>query len=142
MAQLHQSQVQHNQQVSGWTGWIVFAGVLMAITGLYHAVLGLGGIFGQDWYIYSAGQAWLFDSSAWGWSMLIGGIALILSAMLLMAGNIVGRIVGSILVAASLFANLAVVAIAPVWSLIAIVADLMILYAILVHGKEMKRLAE
>lgn len=114
----------------------------MSITAVYYAVLGLGGIFGQDWYIYQSGQTWFFDAAAWGWSMLLAGIALGISAWLLMAGNMVGRVIGTIVALASIFANVAMLAVAPFWSIIAIVSGILILYAILAHGGEMKQLAE
>jgi hypothetical protein len=134
-------QVQHHG-VTGWTGWVAFASFILAITGIYHIVLGIGGIFGQDWYIYSSGSVWLFDSSTWGWTMLVGGIILTLTAFLLLAGNMFGRVLGAILALGSLFANLAMISQTPAWSIIAIVLDILVIYAITAHGSEMKHLDE
>ena len=131
--------VQH-QQVTGWTGWIGLAGFIMALTGIFHIVFGIGGALGSDWYIYASGHTFWFDSSAWGWSMIVGGTLLLLSSGLLLAGNMVGRIMGVILAAASLVANISLFAVAPVWSALVIVFDLMVLYAIIAHGSEMKRM--
>jgi hypothetical protein len=141
MADAHQPDM-HHQGVTGWTGWIMAAVTIMSIVGLFHIILGIGALFGQDWYMYASGSVWLFDSSAWGWSMIIGGFLLMLSAGLLMAGNMAGRILGTIVVLGSLIANLALAPAAPVWSITMVVLDVIILYAILAHGKEMKQLAE
>lgn len=135
------SQVQH-QHMTGWTAWVGFAGFLMGFAGIMHILFGLGGVFGQDWYITTSNSAWIFDSSAWGWSMIAGGILLLLSSALLLAGNMLGRIIGSILVVASLLVNIALFAAAPVWSTLVIVMDLVLLYAIMAHGGEMKHLDE
>jgi hypothetical protein len=130
------------QHVTGWTGWVGTAGFLMALVGVYHIVLGIGGVVGSDWYIYTSNNAFLFDSSAWGWSMIVGGILLSLSSYLLLIGNMVGRVVGSILVIGSIAINAALAPATPAWSAIAIALDLVILYAIIAHGGEMKQLRE
>lgn len=125
--------------VSGWTGWVGFASVVMAVSGIVHIIYGLGGIFTQDWYIVSAGNdAYLFDVEAWGWSLLIGGFLLLIAAALLMSGNMLGRVVGVILATGSLLANLALLSVAPLWSILAIVVNILIIYAIAAHGSEMK----
>jgi hypothetical protein len=72
--------------------------------------------------------------------MVVGGILWILAATLLLAGNMVGRIIGVVLALLSLWANISLIAIAPVWSSIAIVLDVLVIYAIVAHGREMKML--
>jgi hypothetical protein len=125
--------------VTGWTGWIGFASFFMAVSGIVHIIYGLGGIFAQDWYIISTtNSAYLFDVTALGWSLFIGGFLLLISAALLMAGNMLGRIAGVLLSTASLLVNLALIGISPVWSILAIVVNMLIIYAIVAHGSEMK----
>jgi hypothetical protein len=133
------SQVQH-QQITGWTAWVGFAGFLMGFAGVLHILFGLGGVFGQDWYITTSNASWIFDSSAWGWSMIVGGALLLLSSSLLLAGNMLGRVIGAILAIASLLVNIALFAAAPVWSTLVIIMDVVLLYAIIAHGNEMKHL--
>ncbi len=130
------------QQVTGWTGWVGLAGILMVTAGIVHMLFGLGGIFSQDWYITTSNGAWLFDASAWGWSMIAGGLLLVLSASLLMTGHMLGRVIGAILAAASLLVNVALFSAAPVWSSLVIFMDVAMLYAIIAHGGEMKQLED
>jgi hypothetical protein len=141
MAQVHQpTNMQH--QVTGWAGWISFAAFMMALSGIVHIIYGIAGVIGQDWYLYASGTTWWFDSSTWGWTLIAGGVLLLMTSALLFAGNMAGRIAGGVVALASLAANVAVFPIAPVWSTIAIVVDLMILYAIVAHGSEMKQLRD
>lgn len=127
-------------RVSGWSGWVVFAAFVMGLSGIFHIILGIAGILSRDWYLYDSGDIFLFNATAWGWSMLIGGALLILSAALLLEGNMFGRIIGGILVVGSLLANIALISVAPLWSITVIVIDILILYAIIVHAGELKRL--
>lgn len=100
-------------RVSGWSGWVVFAAFVMGLSGIFHIILGIAGILSRDWYLYDSGDVFLFNATAWGWSMLIGGALLILSAALLLEGNMFGRIIGAILVVGSLLANVALISVAP-----------------------------
>jgi hypothetical protein len=124
--------VQH-QQVTGWVGWVGFAGFVMALTGIVHIIYGLGALLSGSWYLYSSGTAYIFNSTdAWGWSLIAGGALLLMTSYLVLQGNMFGRVIGSI----------ALFPIAPVWSVIAIFLDLMVLYAIIAHGSEMKQLED
>lgn len=126
-------------EVTSWSGWIVFTAVMMILSGIIHLIYGIAGIGAQDWYIYTSTGAYLFSFDTWGWSILITGILLILAAMLLLAGNILGRIVGVVLALASIVFNAALIGGAPIWSILAIVVNILIIYAITAHGSEMKR---
>lgn len=130
------------QQVTGWIGWVQFASVLMFLSGVAHIFLGAGAVLAQSWYLYAIGNVYLLSTSSWGWSLMIGGILLILSAMLLMAGNIVGRIAAIVLLFGSVIANIALFPAAPIWSILVIALDVVILYAVIAHGGEMKYLGK
>lgn len=129
-------------QVTGWAGWVVAVALLIGFAGLVHIVYGLAAIAGQAWYLSSIGPVYLFDTAQWGWAMLIGGIVMIASAALLYTGSMLGRVLGVILVAGSLLANGSLFLATPVWSTIAIAIDGLIIYAIIAHGDEMRRLDE
>lgn len=126
-------------QTTGWSGWIIFASVIMFISGIVHIIYGLAGIFAQDWYAYTSTGAYIVSLTAWGWTILITGVLLMLTAMLLLAGNMAGRILGTILALASVLFNIGMIGAAPIWSIIAIVVDILIIYAIVAHGAEMKQ---
>ncbi|HRK40864.1 MAG TPA: hypothetical protein PLN95_02185 [Candidatus Saccharibacteria bacterium] len=126
-------------QVTGWTNWIVIAGSLMFLSGIVHMLYGFAGIFSQDWYVYMSGTTYMLSISDWGWTMLAIGVLLVGSAALLLAGNMLGRIVGALLAVVGMVANLALIEVTPVWSIIAIAVSIFILYAIIAHGGEMKR---
>jgi vacuolar-type H+-ATPase subunit I/STV1 len=132
------TQYPQNTHVTGWSGWIVFASIMMILSGIVHLIYGLAGISASDWYIYTSTGAYLLSFDTWGWSVFIVGILLIISAALLLAGNMLGRIVGVVLAIASILFNAALIGAAPIWSIIAIAVDLLIIYAIVAHGSEMK----
>jgi len=129
-------------QVSGWTGWISAASFLMIFVGFLHIIYGFAALFNYSWYISTSSAVYMLDLTQWGWALLIGGGLLILTGILLFTGNMFGRVVGGVLVTASLLVNMSVLLITPLWSILAIVVDILILYAIIAHGSEMKNLTE
>jgi hypothetical protein len=126
-------------RASPWVGWIGFAGVLMVILGAVHAFQGLVGIFKDEYFLVSSnGLALKLDFTAWGWVHLILGVVILVAGLCVMAGQMWARIVGVIVAAVSLLANVAFLAAYPLWSLIMIALDIVIIMALTVHGSEIK----
>jgi hypothetical protein len=124
---------------TGWTGWVVFAAILMMITGGMNAIQGLAALFRDDAYWVTLGGAVVtFDVTTWGWIQLISGILLVVIGSLLMKGSTFARVIGVVLVALNLIAQFSWTTLYPFWSLIAIAIDVLIIYALVVHGRELK----
>jgi hypothetical protein len=124
---------------SPWVGWIGFAGVLMIILGAVHAFQGLVGIFKDEYFLVSSnGLALKLDFTAWGWVHLVIGAIIVVAGLCVLAGQMWARVVGVILAALSLLANVAFLAAYPLWSLIMIAMDIVIIMALTVHGSEIR----
>jgi hypothetical protein len=124
---------------SGWVGWIVFAAFMMVLLGCFHAIQGLVALFDdQKFLVADSGLVVSVDYTAWGWVHLIGGIILALAGVALFAGRMWARIVGVVAALASAIVNIAFLQAYPIWSTIMIALDILIIWAITVHGAEMK----
>jgi hypothetical protein len=124
---------------SGWAGWVVFGGLMLILLGIFHVIEGVVALFDQGYYtVRPSGLVVHVDYTVWGWVHLLLGIVAILTGLGLLAGNIVARVVGVCLAVISAVVNLAFVGAAPVWSIIVIVLDVVIIYAIVVHGRELR----
>lgn len=126
--------------VSGWTGYIGFAAMMLILIGCFHAVAGFVGIF-KDGYFAAPKRQLLItvDYTAWGWIHLAFGIVAILVAVGMLAGQFWARIVAVAFAIVSALANLAFLQAQPVWSTLIIAFDVLLIYALTVHGAEMKR---
>ena len=132
--------VSTGSNVTGWAGWIVFAGAMLILMGIFQAIEGLVALFRNDYYaVPASGLVINVDYNTWGWVHLILGVIAVLVGFGLVAGNIVARVVGVILAVISAVLNLAFIAAYPVWSTIVIAIDVIIIYAIIVHGRELSR---
>lgn len=131
----------HLQRESGWVAWVEFAGLMLVLVGGFHVIQGLVALFRDD-EVFIVTQERLvlnLDYSAWGWIHLILGAVLILVGAGLWAGRFVARILGVFAAFLSAFANLAFLPAHPLWSAMMIAIDVLIIWAITVHGGELRR---
>lgn len=126
------------QKESGWVGWAVFGGIVLIIVGVFNALLGLAGVIGPDsvYFVNSEAEAlWLFDVSGWGWWHLFLGLALALVGVFVLRGASWARITAVVLVAINAVSQLATLPVSPWWALTIIALDVLVIYALIVHGK-------
>lgn len=130
----------NNNEVSGWVGWIFFAGFMMILQGFFSSIVGLTAIFNPDWLVVSDGQFLILDLTTWGWTYLILGLIILMAGFQVMQGASWARAVGVVAAMFSAVAALSSMEIHPWWSLIIIVVDVLIIYALTVHGGELEDL--
>ncbi len=127
-----------NSQPSGWVGWVYFAGILMLVRAFFQAFLGIVALTQSNFYVVTSDRLAVYNFTAWGWIHLIVAVVLLTAAFSVFVGGVYGRIVGSLMVGLSLVVNLIFLPSYPVWSIITIVIDVLILYALVVRGGEAK----
>ena len=125
-------------QRTGWTGWVVFAVVMMIMGGILWAIVGLVALFNSDWVVFGKEGALWIDVTGWGWIHLILGLLMTLAGFLVIQGNMFGRTVAVILAMLSIVINFVWLPVYPIWSIVIITIDIFILYAVMVHGRELK----
>jgi hypothetical protein len=124
--------------VSGWTSWVTFAAFLMMLSGVFQAINGLVAIFKQGVYVATPNQIIVLDYRQWGWTHLILGIVLLASSFSLFGGKMWGRILAIALASLSAVANFVFLGAYPAWSLLIITLDVLIIYSVAVHGRELR----
>jgi hypothetical protein len=125
--------------VTGWTGWGVFASVLLLIAGLFDLIFGLAAVIGPNTTVVVA-ETGLFavDVAAWGWWHIIAGLALIVLSFFLYRGATWARVIAIIIVIINAVGQLTLLSVQPWWSLTILAVDVLIIYALTVHGRELK----
>jgi hypothetical protein len=126
-------------QPTGWTGWVAFAAVMLIMLGAFAILEGLVALFDDGFYLVrSNGLVLDIDYNSWGWIHLAIGVIACATGAGLLSGNMAARIVGVAVAALSALINLVFISAYPVWSAIVIVLDVIVIFAIVVHGREMK----
>ncbi|TDE42414.1 hypothetical protein E1295_27955 [Nonomuraea mesophila] len=133
------SRPEEEARPSGWLGWVIFAGIGMIILGCFQAMMGLVGLFNTDFYLVTADNLAIpVNYTAWGWFHLIMGVVVLLAGAAVMSGKTWGRVVGIVLASLQALVNFAWFPAYPFWSTIVIIFDVLVIYALAVHGREMK----
>jgi hypothetical protein len=123
---------------TGWTGWIVFASFMMFLVGAFQAVQGLVALFDDGFYVTSGNLVVEVNYNVWGTVHLLFGVLLLLTGAGVLTGNLAARTIGVILAGLSALANLLFIEAYPFWSIIIITVDVLVIYALTVHGRELK----
>ena len=125
-------------QRTGWTGWIVFAAIMMIVAGTLNLLYGIIAAVNDDWIVFTNRANVYLDLSEWGWVHIILGGIVLLSGIALFSGNILARTVAVIVASISLIANFFFIPVYPLWALIVITIDVLVIWAVTAHGGEMR----
>ncbi len=125
-------------QETRWaTGFVVFAAIMLIMIGTFQAINGLVALFEDQFYIVTPNYLFEFDVTAWGWAHLIIGIVVATAGVFLLQGSTWAIIVGITVAALSAIENFMYIPYYPVWSLLIIALDVIVIWALAVHGREL-----
>ncbi len=128
-----------NRDQTGWVGWIVFAAVMMTLLGSFHVIQGLVALLKDEYFLVGdSGLVVSVDYTTWGWVHVIGGLIIAAAGLALFAGQMWARVVGVLVAMLSAVVNLAFLSAFPVWSALMILLDVLVIWALTVHGSELK----
>lgn len=128
----------NNTEITGWVGWSYFAGFMMLMMGFFQAVLGLTALLNDQFYVGLHGKLLVFDFTTWGWIHLVLGIVVLLAGMSLFTGSMWARVVGVMIATLSILVNFTFLSVYPLWSIVVMIVDILIIYALTVHGGELR----
>jgi len=125
-------------KATGWVGWIGFAGAMMVLVGMFNLVMGLVALFEEEYYVIGPEGLLVFDLTTWGWIHLISGILSLVAGWALFTGATWARVVAVVLAGLSAVAHLVSMSTYPWWNLIVVALDVLVIWAVIVHGDEVK----
>lgn len=127
-----------NTNSSGWAGWAYFAAFMMMFLGILQGISGLTAIFKDTFYVATQNHLVAFDITTWGWINLVIGVVVFFAGLeLLRSGAVWARVIAVLLAGLSLIANITFIEAYPLWSIIMGIIDVLVIYALTVHGNEL-----
>ncbi|RZU19123.1 hypothetical protein EV645_1331 [Kribbella rubisoli] len=121
------------------TGFIVFAGVMMIMSGAFQAIAGVVALFENEFYVATRNYLLQFDATSWGWIHLLLGLLVLFAGIAVLSGQTWGRIVGIILAVVSALTSFAFIPYYPFWALAIIALDVFVIWALAAHGRDIAR---
>jgi len=132
-------EVPRRAERTAWVGLVVFGGVMLALSGGFQMMQGFVAILRDEYYYVTRdGLLITMDYTAWGWTHLGLGLIAVGTGIGVLAGQMWARVLGIIVAVLSALVNLAFLSAYPIWSTIIIATDVLVIYALTMHGSEVK----
>jgi hypothetical protein len=119
-----------------WTGWITFTAVIMSMLGGFHIIEGVVGLIRPALVVVDQDQLVVVDLTRWAAITLGFGVVMLLAGLGLLAGSEVARWAAVAVVTLNAIGQMFVFGAYPVWAILAIVLDVVVLYALTVRWPE------
>jgi hypothetical protein len=114
-------------------GFVMFAGVIMIMSGAFQAFSGLVGLFSNEVYVSTRKYLFQFDLTTWGVIHLLVGLLVLAAGFAVMSGQTWARVIGIILAGLSALTNFAFIPNYPFWALLIIALDVVVIGALAVY---------
>jgi hypothetical protein len=126
------------RQPSAHTGWTAFAGTMILLAGLVNIGWGFFEILND--YYFTGDTLLAGYHSLWGWLYIGAGFCALLIALLVFARNPVGVVLAVCLVALNALTHVLGFGHRPVWSIVALAIDGLVLFVLLSYGIRVQEL--
>ena len=120
------------------TGFVVFAGTMLLVIGGVNVFQGFIALFDDEHLVVTPENLILVDLTGWGWVLLISGLIMIAAGLGLLAAQTWARITAIVIVIVHAIIQIAWLSAYPVWSLLMIALDTVVLYALTAGWSEVR----
>jgi hypothetical protein len=126
-----------SRPVSGWAvGFTAFAGAIMLMVGIFQTFAGLAALFNDDFLVRAPNYTYDIDITGWGWIHLIIGLFVAAAGFAVFSGATWARAVGITLALLSAIANFFFIPVYPVWAVLIIALDIVVIWALSQYTEE------
>ena len=123
--------------VSPWAvGFTVFAAVVMMMNGIFNFFQGLAAVIEDEFFLLTRNYAFDLDVTTWGWVHLVTGVIVSTAGFFLFSGALWARLVAIAVAVVSSIINFFYIPYYPVWSILIIVLNIGVIWALTFHGRD------
>jgi uncharacterized membrane protein len=116
--------------------WAAFAGIVFVVLGTFNVVDGIAALLNDGFF--ATNELLFGDLTMWGTIFLVVGAVQLLTAMLVLRGSLLGALLGIALATVNAMLALMSVGAYPIWSLIIVALDGVVIYALTAHGDALR----
>ncbi len=131
-------EVTSRDEPTGWVGWVLFAGTMLLLVGSFQALAGFVALFKDDYYVATQKLLITTDYTAWGWTQIALGLLAVAAGYGVMVGKLWARIYAIVYAGLAALVNMTFLSAYPIWMTIMITIDVLVIWALCVHGREVK----
>lgn len=119
-------------------GLILCAGILMVMGGIFQMLQGIVALFNDTFFVVGAEYVFEFDVTTWGWIHLGMGAIVAAAGAGLFSGAMWARSIAVVVAGLSMVTSFLWIPYYPVWSLLTIAFDAFVIWAVTVHGRDVR----
>ena len=112
-------------------GWLIFASIMLVLAGVYNFIWGITALVKDE---YLVNQFLFANLTFWGWFWLIIGIVAMIAGFAVLNKAPWARWFGIIMASISAIGMFTVIWAYPIWSIMIIAIDVMIIYGLAEYG--------
>jgi hypothetical protein len=117
------------------SGWVSFAGAMIAIVGIMNVIYGIAAIDSANFFVGDASYVFS-DLNTWGWIILCLGVLQVAASVSIFGGTSWGRWVGIATAGLNAIAQLLFIPSYPFLALALFTLDVLVLYGLIAHGRK------
>jgi len=122
-----------------WAGWVICAVALMVIVGVSHVIAGMVALLSEGSFLVGRDQLLVpAGFTTWGWVHVAVGVVVAVAGVGLLVGRTWARVLAVVGAFGSALVNLGFLVATPVMSAVVIGVDVLVIYAVTVHGGELR----
>src|SRR5262245_21337196 len=110
------------------SGWVAFAGAYLLVAGAMNLIWGIGALSNKSAF-HESGLVWS-TLSTWGWIAVVTGVFQVVAGIMIAARRFAGQWLGGVLAIVGIFVHFFALGAYPIWSVIALVANAIVLWAV------------
>jgi hypothetical protein len=119
-------------------GWLTFAGIMIIVLGTLNIIWGIAAIDRSGFFV--GDTKLIFDNlRTWGWIILILGGLQVVAGLGIFARNQLARWFGIAVAALNLIGALTSINAYPLWALVIIGIDVLVIYGLAAYGYRLDR---
>lgn len=115
-------------------GWVLFAGIMIMIAGFLNVIWGIAAIDGSSFFTDEGRYVIFTDLNAWGWFLLIVGVAQLFAAFSIWNRHEYGRWIGVTTASVNFVILLFTINAFPFAAFMLMIVDLLVIYGLVVYG--------
>ena len=116
------------------SGWIAFAGAYLLVAGIMNVIWGIVALSNKSAF-HESGRVWS-TLNTWGWIAVVSGGLQVLAGIMIAAQRFAGQWLGGVMALVGIFVSFFSAGAYPIWSVMALVANGLVLWAVTAHGDE------
>ncbi|HEX3588622.1 MAG TPA: hypothetical protein VHV74_03245 [Pseudonocardiaceae bacterium] len=122
---------------TAWTGWVIFSALMMLIIGVINILQGLAGLILPARSVVVQDRLYVVNSNGWALTVLIFGAVLVCVGLGVMTARSWARYTAIVIVGLHAISQIGWLAAYPIWSLLMLALDVVVLYALTARWPDM-----